>query len=217
MGDQTKAAFAPQPAGQPAGDADQQQQSLTQATEGIEPSLLPIEEQIWRRLQGYYEADRTRLREEMQALKQQLAAPQPSTPNALPPAMAPEQPQTGQPEQPPDPVTAEGWRMMQEAGIEIDDADPEFASIVNTTPYAWLRSIESAIAAKSRRTGHNNPPPPVATVPARTPTNAGGLGGQTLGAETLTVRLQELMKHPLQNMTEIERLTEELDKFIPRG
>jgi hypothetical protein len=214
MGDQTKAAFTPQPAGQSVDGVDQQQQSLTQAPEGTS-STLPLEEQIWRRLQGYYEADRQRLRDE---LKQELAAPPVSTPNALPAATPPETPPTGQQEQPPDPVTAEGWRMMKEAGVEIDDADPEFSTIVNTTPYAWLKSIESAIEAKRQRlSGYQAPPPPAATVPTRTPTNAGGLGGQTLGAEALTVRLQELQKHPSRNMAEIIRLTEELDKFIPRG
>jgi hypothetical protein len=214
MSDQTKAAFTPQPAGQPVGDVDQQQQNLTQPPEGTDEAL-PLAEQIWRRLQGYYEADRKRLREE---IKQELAPPPASTPNALPAAKPPEQPQTGQQEQPPDPVTADAWRMMAEAGVEIDDQDPEYATIQSTSPYAFLRSIESAIEAKRQRISQQAPLPPAAQpAPARTPTNAGALGGQTLGAEALTRRLQELQQHPSKNMAEIIRLTEELDKFIPRG
>jgi len=72
-----------------------------------------------------------------------------------------------------DPVTADAWRLMDEAGVTIEDDDPEVALLNQGSPYVFLKSIEAAIAAKRQRLG--NTPQPQAQ-PPRTPTNAGSGG-----------------------------------------
>jgi hypothetical protein len=73
--------------------------------------------------------------------------PEPATAAGQPPAQgrpAPAEPAV-------DPITAEALNMMRTAGVEIEDGDPEIALIKQDSPYAFLKSIETAIAAKRER------------------------------------------------------------------
>jgi hypothetical protein len=86
MGDQSRPAFANQPAGQPEMDADQQDQNLT-------PELQELEDKLFRRLQGYYESERQRMASQISQLQEKLdRAGHSSQPvsNALPAAQPPE-------------------------------------------------------------------------------------------------------------------------------
>jgi hypothetical protein len=79
-------------------------------------------------------------------------------------------------EEPPDPVTASAWQMMEQAGVDILEEDPEFKQYVNTNTedaYVFLKSIEAAIAAKKQRLATQ----PQAQPQVRTPTNVGAGGG----------------------------------------
>lgn len=92
-----------------------------------------------------------------------------------PPAESPEQPPAqdgGEDDADLDPVTAEAWRMMEDAGIIIEDDDPEAGTLDQSSPYAFLRSIDKAIEAKRQRTGGQQEP----ASQARTPTNIGSAG-----------------------------------------
>jgi hypothetical protein len=52
----------------------------------------------------------------------------------------------------PDPVTSEGYQLMKEKGIYIEESDPEYRSIKpDGSIREFLSSIERAIEAKSKR------------------------------------------------------------------
>lgn len=70
-----------------------------------------------------------------------------------------------------DPITAEAWRLMQAAGIIINDGDPEAEKLDQSSGYAFLRSIEAAIESKRQRIAST----PM-QAPGRTPTGAGATG-----------------------------------------
>lgn len=122
--------------------------------------------------------------EQEQQLKQQLVT------RAL--AGAPESAQPSPPQEAPqkeevDPVTAEAWRMMEEAGVLVDEDDPEAKLLNFSSPYKFLKSIESAIEAKKER---------ISERPARTPTNVGGRGAPTNSIVDVTDH-RELLKRGL--------------------
>jgi hypothetical protein len=71
-----------------------------------------------------------------------------------------------------DPVTAEAWQMMKDAGITIEDNDPETKTLDQSSPYKFLKSIDAAIAAKKARITSN----PQQTQAVHTPTNLGASG-----------------------------------------
>jgi hypothetical protein len=119
-------------------------------------------------------------------------------------------------DEPPDPITAEGWRLMDEAGITFEDNDPEMGTIIHSTPLAYLNSIQAAIDSKRRRLQGQQQTQVQTT---RTPTSAGTMGAPAMGVDAITARLNDLMSRPSNHTVnaEIRRLTEELDKHIPRG
>jgi hypothetical protein len=211
MGDQSRAAFASQPAGQPEGEADQLAQNLT-------PDLAGLEDKIFRRLQGYYEAERQRMTSQIEQLQSDLQTvrqPLPAETNALPAAPPPEQQPEGS--TPPDPVTAEAWRLMDQSGIDIDDNDPEYSMLDQSSSTAFLSSVRNAINAKRQRTtGLPQQMQQLASqAPTKTPTSAGMNGGKpTNTAEGLAARIADLSKNPSQNWREIDRLSTELRKYL---
>jgi hypothetical protein len=105
---------------------------------------------------------------------------------------------------------------MDEAGITFEDNDPELGTIIHTTPLAYLNSIQTAIETKRRRL-QGQQRTQVQT--ARTPTSAGSMGAPGMSADAITARLNDLMSRPSNHQinAEIKLLTEELDKYIPRG
>lgn len=76
-----------------------------------------------------------------------------------------------QPTESVDPITAEAWRLMEAAGIIINDEDPEVSTLNHTGGYAFLRSVEAAIETKRQRIASTS-----TQVPGRTPTGAGATG-----------------------------------------
>jgi hypothetical protein len=106
-------------------------------------------------------------------------------------------------------IEAEAFDMMSEAGVYIDNIDPEASSIDYSTPYKYLKSVERAIQLKIERTQPELPNRLTYT----TPTNLGSYGA-TVSAEYLTNRLMELQKHPSKNFNEIMKITKELDRML---
>lgn len=101
-----------------------------------------------------------------------------------------EQPAKPEPEAQPgvsDPITAEAWRLMEAAGIIINDDDPEAEKLDQSGGYAFLRSIEAAIETKRQRIAST----PMQT-PGRTPTGAGATG--------------QHQANPIQNITDPDEL-----------
>ncbi len=72
---------------------------------------------------------------------------EPPPTNTEPPA----EPKPGNQNVAADPITAEAWRLMQAAGIIINDDDPEAEKLDQSSGYAFLRSIEAAIETKRQR------------------------------------------------------------------
>jgi hypothetical protein len=60
---------------------------------------------------------------------------------------------------------------MQAAGIIINDGDPEAEKLDQSSGYAFLRSIETAIETKRQRIASTS-----MQAPGRTPTGAGATG-----------------------------------------
>lgn len=90
--------------------------------------------------------------EQEEAMKSRVLAralDEPVATDAASPAKTAPQPEAAQ--ETLDPVSAEALGMMQAAGVTIEDDDPEFGQIVQTSPYAFLKSVEAAIAAKQER------------------------------------------------------------------
>lgn len=74
-----------------------------------------------------------------------------------------------------DPITAEAYQMMQQAGVMIEQGDPEAAQIDQSSPFKFLRSVEAAIAAKKARTEQRAQVEPQGRIPGMTAsTNAAG-------------------------------------------
>ncbi len=92
---------------------------------------------------------------------------EPPPTNAEPPA----EPNPGDQNVAADPITAEAWRLMQAAGIIINDDDPEAEKLDQSSGYAFLRSIEAAIETKRQRIASTS-----MQAPGRTPTGAGATG-----------------------------------------
>lgn len=68
-----------------------------------------------------------------------------------------------------DPITAEAVKMMQDAGVWIDDDDPETDVIDQSSIYAYLESVKKAIETKRQRIG----------TPAPARVAGGGVVGQS--------------------------------------
>jgi hypothetical protein len=120
------------------------------------------------------EAGKERVRQ--RAIQEELTAPNSSQPPSSPSAQVEVKGQAENPE-PQDPVTAEAWRMMQAAGVSIEATDPEAATLDQSSPYAFLKSVDAAINAKRERLG-TQPVSGLSTSSARTPTNLGAAGKQ---------------------------------------
>jgi hypothetical protein len=78
---------------------------------------------------------------------------QPSPPPGAPPVAQP-MPSGGQEvEGELDPIVVDALRLMDEAGVQIEDTDPELSLIDQETdsPYKFLKSVEAAIAKKKER------------------------------------------------------------------
>lgn len=100
-------------------------------------------------------------------------SPAPSTENA------PGQARPAETQERMDPVTAEAHSYLQAAGVSIDESDPEYKLIEQTSPGKFLRSVQAAINAKRERIGEPlfdfDEMKPAGTTP-RLPTNIGGKG-----------------------------------------
>lgn len=106
-----------------------------------------------------------------------------------------------------DPVTAEAWAMMQKAGVVIEDSDPEAATLDQSSPYAFLKSIDAAIIAKQQRLLAQGKPAEV-----RLPGQSGGSPGASVAS--LQAQLQELQRNPTQNMQKIREVSAQLRKAL---
>lgn len=229
MGDQSKATFEQPEAGQQPAGSDQTPQYLTkdEARKLKEEAVKEAEERAFRRAQGYYESEQTRVRERLNGLEQvwkmqeaagvqltdeqknqikqrtiqEAMTEQPSTvPGTPPPAQAPGQQPAGN--APPHPVTEMAWDMMDKAGVEIIEGDPEFQTLDYTDKSLFLMSVANAISAKKQRLSSAGTPPVVQgqAQPQRTPTNAGGTGaGSGLEAQYRA----ELANTPVANKEQI--------------
>lgn len=105
--------------------------------------------------------------DKVNAMRQEIIARAYTEPEATPPTAAsggaPAQVQNQ--ESGTDPITAAAYRIMQKAGITIEDGDPEVQMIDQSDPDLFLASVGAAVQAKKARVGK-----PV------TPTNAGSIG-----------------------------------------
>ena len=109
----------------------------------------------------------------------------------------------------PDPVTAEAWRMMKEAGVVLDESDPEMGKLDQEHgPYKFLQSVEAAIADKQRRLLSQTKSPE-----ARLPGITGGSPGASV--EAITNQLAELQRNPTANIQKIRELSAQLKKALP--
>jgi hypothetical protein len=123
--------------------------------------------------------------EQEQALQQRVIseAYKGDPPNPPGPSETPgQQPPTGSPAGPDvDPVTAEAIAMMQEAGVIINNDDPEAEGLRTAkTPRQYFKAVEEGIRAKQARTSAGNTQPVSPGDPGdapRMPTNVGGSGG----------------------------------------
>lgn len=179
-------AAAPQPAAsqpeQPQGTATEPQYVTLEDANRIAKAAA---DEAFRKAQSLFDKGNGKVRERLNQFEQAMAGVQlppeqreqlrqqvinqalsdPAAPESPAPAAPPAAQPTAQPgQEPPDAITAEAWKMMQEAGVTIEDEDPEVSSIDRSSPYKFLRSIEQAIEAKRQR------------IQPRTPTNAGGMG-----------------------------------------
>ena len=125
-----------------------------------------VSETVFRRVQGL-------LDRQTEHLSKALQAPSPaSEPSESKPAKA------AKGEQVVDPVTADGWKMMEDAGVQINEHDPEaYALSQAKSPREFFAAIETAIEAKRQRT--STEPEEQGATPQRTPTNLGGIGAPT--------------------------------------
>lgn len=161
-------------AGQPQAQTGQPM-SLTQEQLAtlLEQTKAAAVEEAFRRAQGYYEKGQVKVQERMRQMeatlkaagvtvddqtrdrmKQAIAAEVSKEPETPPAGTPTGSQQAGQPEKPPenlDPISTEAYAMQRQAGVFIEDNDPELSMIEQTSPYAFLRSIERAIEAKKAR------------------------------------------------------------------
>ena len=125
-----------------------------------------VSETVFRRVQGLLDRQTEHL-SKLQA--EQAPAPEPSKK----PAKVPKG------EQEVDPVTADGWRIMDDAGVQIEKNDPEAALLAEArTPREYFLAVETAIETKRQRTS-TEPKEEEGATPPRTPTNLGGSGAPT--------------------------------------
>lgn len=83
------------------------------------------------------------------------------------------------------------FEIMEEYGVTIEKADPEFDMLDPSTPRKYLNSMEKAIQAKQARLQKD-------TGNARTPTNAGMTGGQAMPVRDFK-NAREILAHGLLN------------------
>lgn len=136
-----------------------------------------------------------RQRAEAMLLQDTLAQPEPA-PEPLPQRQPSK---VAEPEL--DPVSAQAMRMMQRAGVIIEDNDPEAGEIDQTDPDAFLLSVAKAIVKKQQRTASQPPETPKA------PTSAGGMGGVTAQA-TPEDYIKEMMAARGQGRDKINAIRE---------
>jgi len=158
------------------GDGQSSEPSQTEEEKPTQPEVLTpgyeklkddVSETVFRRVQGLLDRQTEHL-SKLQAEQQSPA-----------PAASKKPAKVSKGEQEVDPVTADGWRMMDDAGVQIEEHDPE-AQILSQakTPREYFAAIETAIQTKRQRTSTETPAEQSAT-PQRTPTNLGGSGAPT--------------------------------------
>jgi len=131
-----------------------------------------VSEQVFRRMQGLSDRQTETILKKIQERQEAKPDPSPDTSKGTPA-------QATQGEQVIDPVTADGWQMMKDAGVQINEHDPEAQLLSQArTPREYFTAIETAIEAKRQRTSTETPAEQSAT-PQRTPTNLGGSGAPT--------------------------------------
>jgi hypothetical protein len=127
-------------------------------------------------------------------------------------------------------ITQDALNMMREAGVFVDEFDPEAKTIDFSSPYKFLQSMEKAIQSKQARIASqpgqpgrqvsqvgrstNQPARSTSQVAPTLPTSLGASGGPTWSAESLTARLIELQKDPGKNMAEIVKIGKQLDEML---
>lgn len=112
-----------------------------------------------------------------------------------------------------DPIYQTVMEMQQEAGIFLDDADPEVRNLDQSSPRRFLKSVEAAIETKRQRIA--NPQPQTAYPAEAAPRVPGVTGGAQVGDRQTQIinELNEAMKHPSANADRIKRLSLELQKI----
>jgi hypothetical protein len=220
------------PEAQPQGEGTQQTVTLDE----VDRRIKEAEDRVLRRAQSYFDKDQNRaekrVRERLDVLEKQFAVIAQSgvpltdveknrirleetrkvlTESESEPA-TPETPAKAKPgPDDVDPVTAEALEYEKELGLSFDANDPELKLIkVSGKPSEYLSTYREALETKAKRIAAQVNPP------VHTPTNLGS-GGVRLSVqsqiESLTSKLNDLMKKPSQNMPEITRLRDELEKL----
>ena len=85
----------------------------------------------------------------------------------------------------PDPLNLEGYKIMAQAGIRLQEGDPELAMIdPNATPEAWKQQVRAAVEAAQRRKAKEGSlarmPATASGQPTGQPSHSGKTGAQTL-------------------------------------
>ena len=102
-----------------------------------------------------------------------------------------------------DPISQTALTMMQEAGVTVLDTDPEASMLDQSSPRAFLRSLDKAIEAKRERMGSN--PGNSLQQGQRMPTNLGAAGAKTGLMEQYQAEISKNPNLPQHMRLEIRR------------
>jgi len=188
----------PAPEGQPA--AAKPEVLTPEQVQYVQEMIAKGGEETFRKAQGLVDVNASRIEEKVQGVVKTIAEmrdqgvtvtpaqEQAMKSKALTDAMAetppqsPDpgaQPQTADPAQAEVPFTAKAWQLMQDAGVDINTDDPEFATLDRQGDgFAFVKSVESAITVKKARLDQTADTPPQA--PDRLPTNSVAQGNLTV-------------------------------------
>ncbi len=211
MSDQEKvlgSAEAGQPQETPSDEGQETSQPEYLTRDEAERLAREAEERAFRRSQSLYDKGNQRVRERLDALdnyfdsqaemgnevpddvkarmrqKEEEAARKEAASETGPAQTQPAQAGAGAPDpkDAPDPTTQAAWQMMKDAGVWIEDSDPETETLDMSSEGNFLRSMSKAIEAKQARLGGQQEEKPQAepTGPTRTPTSAGVTGSHSV-------------------------------------
>lgn len=89
---------------------------------------------------------------QLENVVRQRENPQPTEETSAPP------PRTDSDGENVDPVTAAGYEMMDQYGVDLEADDPESKMLDHTTPLKYLKSLEAALQKKAARVGQVRAP-----------------------------------------------------------